>query len=76
MDRIEEMIQKAEADLTPQFAEIDRNEEKRTRQVLDLFRENQVSYRHLPPPADTDMMISAGIPWRESTPAFFTRKRR
>ena len=49
MDRIEEMIQKAEADLTPQFAEIDRNEEKRTRQVLDLFRENQVSYRHFAP---------------------------
>lgn len=49
MDRIEEMIQKAEADLTPRFAEIDRNEEKRTRQVLDLFRENQVSYRHFAP---------------------------
>ena len=49
MDCIEKMIKKAEEELLPQFAEIEQNEEKRTRQVLDLFREHQVSYRHFAP---------------------------
>ena len=46
MDPIQNMIQQAEAELVQKFAEIDRNEEKRTMQILNLFREHQVSYRH------------------------------
>jgi len=49
MDRVEKMIAEAEEALKPQFAEADRIEELRTRQILDLFRENQVSYRHFAP---------------------------
>jgi cystathionine beta-lyase family protein involved in aluminum resistance len=40
------MIRKAEDELGERFAEIDANEEKRTREVLDAFRTEGVSYRH------------------------------
>ena len=46
---ISEQIREAEAALQPLFAEIDENEEKRTRQVLDAFRKEGVSYRHFAP---------------------------
>lgn len=49
MDRIEEMIRQAEEALRERFAEVDRNEEARTRQVLDAFRKYGVSYRHFSP---------------------------
>ena len=49
MDNIQKLIARAEADLKDQFAEIDRNEENRTRQVLDSFRKEGVSYRHFSP---------------------------
>ena len=44
--RIKEMITAAEEELKEQFAEIDRNEENRTRKILEAFREEGVSYRH------------------------------
>ena len=44
--RIEEIILTAEEELKDLFAEIDRNEEKRTRMILEAFREEGVSYRH------------------------------
>ena len=47
--RINSIITKAEADLKERFAEIERNEELRTRQVLAVFREESVSYRHFAP---------------------------
>ena len=43
------MIREAEEALRDAFARIDETEEVRTRQVLDIFRENQVSYRHFAP---------------------------
>ncbi len=43
------MIREAEEALRDAFARIDETEEIRTRQVLDIFRENQVSYRHFAP---------------------------
>ena len=46
---IEEMIARAENELTESFARIDRNEERRTKQVLDAFRKHGVSYRHFAP---------------------------
>ena len=49
MDRIQERIAAAEKQLQPLFQEIDRVEEIRTRQVLDVFREHGVSYRHFAP---------------------------
>ncbi len=49
MNRIEEMILKAEEELKESFARIDENEMKRTKQVLDLFRQEGVSYRHFAP---------------------------
>ena len=49
MVQIQKMIDQAESELASRFAEIDRNEELRTRQVLDVFREHQVSYRHFSP---------------------------
>ena len=49
MDRIQEMITDAEEALKPLFSDIDRNEENRTRQILDSFRKNGVSYRHFAP---------------------------
>ena len=47
--KINSIITKAEADLKERFAEIERNEELRTRQVLAVFREESVSYRHFAP---------------------------
>lgn len=44
--KIRDMIRKAEDELGERFAEIDANEEKRTREVLDAFRTEGVSYRH------------------------------
>ena len=49
MNRIEEMILKAEEELKESFSRIDENEMKRTKQVLDLFRQEGVSYRHFAP---------------------------
>ena len=49
MIRIEEMINRAEQELQEAFARIERNEELRTRQVLDAFRKQGVSYRHFAP---------------------------
>ncbi len=46
MEQIQEMISRAEAELQEAFQEAERVEEVRTRQVLDVFRENRVSYRH------------------------------
>ena len=43
---IDRMIAEAENDLQERFREIDINEEKRTKQILDAFREEGVSYRH------------------------------
>ncbi len=48
-NEIEQMIRQAEAELKEAFAELEAIEEKRTRQVLDIFREHQVSYRHFAP---------------------------
>ena len=45
-ERIDQWIAEAEEELGGRFAEIEANEEKRTRQVLDAFREEGVSYRH------------------------------
>ena len=49
MNRIEEMILRAEEELKESLARIDENEMKRTKQVLDLFRQEGVSYRHFAP---------------------------
>jgi len=46
---IDEMIARAEEELAGRFSEIDKNEEKRTRQVLEIFRNEGVSYRHFAP---------------------------
>ncbi len=46
MDHAEQMVEQAERELITAFREIDRNEEIRTKQVLDIFREQQISYRH------------------------------
>ena len=48
-DQIERMIRQAEEKLKEAFAEQERIEELRTRQVLDAFREERVSYRHFAP---------------------------
>ena len=48
-ETIEQMIRKAEAELKDAFAELEQIEEIRTRQVLDVFRDHQVSYRHFAP---------------------------
>lgn len=45
-ERIDQWIAESEEELRDRFAEIEANEEKRTRQVLDAFREEGVSYRH------------------------------
>ncbi len=47
--RIREMIRQAERELADRFAEVEETEEKRTRQVLDAFRKEGVSYRHFAP---------------------------
>ena len=49
MNRINQIIRQAEQELQEQFAEIEANEEMRTRQVLDSFRKFGVSYRHFAP---------------------------
>ena len=49
MDSVTTMIAQAEEELQERFAEIEANEEKRTRQVLDSFRKFGVSYRHFSP---------------------------
>ncbi len=46
---VEEMITRAEAALKDRFAEVERIEEIRTRQVLDVFRDHRISYRHFAP---------------------------
>ena len=47
--QIEELIRKAEDELRDAFAEAERIERLRTRQILDVFRESRVSYRHFAP---------------------------
>ena len=49
METIRQIVLKAENELKDIFTEIDRNEEIRTRQVLDAFREEGISYRHFAP---------------------------
>ena len=49
MNMIEEMIRQAENELKDAFAQIDENEAIRTKQVLDAFRRQGVSYRHFAP---------------------------
>ena len=48
-EQTERMIQYAEAALKDAYAEQEIVEEKRTRQILDVFRKHQVSYRHFSP---------------------------
>lgn len=43
------MICQAESALKDAFSEADRIEEQRTRQILDIFRANEISYRHFAP---------------------------
>ena len=45
-EKIEKMILSAEESLKDSFLEQERIEEKRTRQVLDIFRSHEISYRH------------------------------
>jgi len=49
MEKIDEIIRRAECELQESFALIDENEMIRTRQVLDAFRRQSVSYRHFAP---------------------------
>lgn len=49
MKTVQELIEKAELELRNTFSGIDENEEKRTKQILDVFRKNGVSYRHFSP---------------------------
>ena len=49
MKTTEEMIRQAEEELKAAFARIDENEALRTKQVLDAFRKQGVSYRHFAP---------------------------
>ena len=49
MEAIQEIIAQAEEELRGAFSEIDENEEVRTRQILDVFRREEVSYRHFSP---------------------------
>ena len=46
---VEQMIQSAEKSLQGAFSEVERIEEIRTRQVLDVFRQHEISYRHFAP---------------------------
>ncbi len=46
---VEQMILRAEEALREAFAQVERIEEIRTRQVLDVFRKHRVSYRHFAP---------------------------
>jgi len=49
MSRLDDMIRRTEERLNKRFQEIEKIEELRTRQVLDIFREAGVSYRHFSP---------------------------
>ncbi len=49
MDKVEQLIRDAEDQIRNRFAEIEKTEEARTRQVLDAFRAEGVSYRHFAP---------------------------
>ena len=49
MEIIRQIIRQAETELKDVFAAIDENEEIRTRQVLDAFRKEGISYRHFAP---------------------------
>ena len=49
MKTIEDMIRLAEEELKENFTRIDENEALRTKQVLDAFRKQGVSYRHFAP---------------------------
>ena len=49
MGTIQELIRTAEEDLKNIFGQIDETEEYRTRAVLDIFRDEGVSYRHFSP---------------------------
>ena len=49
MEKIEQMIRLAEIELADAFSELEHIEEIRTRQILDVFRKYQVSYRHFAP---------------------------
>ena len=46
---ISEIIRESERDLESRFAEVERIEEIRTRQVIDIFKKESVSYRHFAP---------------------------
>ena len=46
---VEQMILDAEHSLRDAFAEVEKIEESRTRQVLDVFRSHEISYRHFAP---------------------------
>lgn len=48
-ETVRDLIRSAEAALQETFVRIDENEEIRTRQVLDCFRKQGVSYRHFSP---------------------------
>ena len=45
-EKIESLIRQAENELKDDFAEAESTEEIRTRQILDIFRNHQISYRH------------------------------
>ncbi len=49
MERIKDIVKTAESELKAVFSLIDDNEAVRTRQILDSFRKNGVSYRHFAP---------------------------
>ena len=49
METIQKLIRSAEEDLSAIFRQIDENEEYRTRAILDVFRDEDVSYRHFSP---------------------------
>ncbi|MBP5728899.1 MAG: methionine gamma-lyase family protein, partial [Clostridia bacterium] len=49
MRTIEELILQAEQELKDTFVRIEENEASRTRQILDAFRNEGVSYRHFSP---------------------------
>lgn len=49
MEAIQKLIRSAEEDLKTVFLKIDENEEYRTRAILDVFRDECISYRHFSP---------------------------
>ena len=49
METFQKLIRSAEEDLSAIFRQIDENEENRTRAILDVFRDEGVSYRHFSP---------------------------